>query len=223
MNKVVFDIESLAYPLESFDEEQQEYITKFVKTDEELEDAKLKMNLSPLTAQLLAIGLYNPDTKRGKVLYQSDVKENFFSEDSMIEFIGTDEKGILTVFWEDIKRYNQFITFNGRGFDSPFLILRSAMLGVKPSRNLLPYRYDPKIHCDLLDQLTFYGAFRRYSLDFYCKAFNIKSPKSDGITGLDMKQQLYEEKRFKDIAQYCIGDVIATAELYKIWNDFVNV
>jgi len=222
MNKVVFDIESLAYPLESFDEEQQEYITKFVKTDEELEDAKLKMNLSPLTAQLLAIGLYNPDTKRGKVLYQSDVKENFFSEDSMIEFIGTDEKGILTVFWEDIKRYNQFITFNGRGFDSPFLILRSAMLGVKPSRNLLPYRYDPKIHCDLLDQLTFYGAFRRYSLDFYCKAFNIKSPKSDGITGLDMKQ-LYEEKRFKDIAQYCIGDVIATAELYKIWNDFVNV
>ncbi len=222
MNKVVFDIESLAYPLESFDEEQQEYITKFVKTDEELEDAKLKMNLSPLTAQLLAIGLYNPDTKRGKVLYQSDVKENFFSEDSMIEFIGTDEKGILTVFWEDIKRYNQFITFNGRGFDSPFLILRSAMLGVKPSRNLLPYRYDPKIHCDLLDQLTFYGAFRRYSLDFYCKAFNIKSPKSDGITGLDMKQ-LYEEKRFKDIAQYCIGDVIATAELYKIWNDYVNV
>ncbi len=222
MNKVVFDIESLAYPLESFDEEQQEYITKFAKNEEELEDAKLKMNLSPLTAQLLAIGLFNPDSKRGKVLYQSEVKENFFSEDSMIEFVGTDEKGILTTFWEDIKRYNQFITFNGRGFDSPFLILRSAMLGIKPSRNLLPYRYDPKIHCDLLDQLTFYGAFRRYSLDFYCKAFNIKSPKSDGISGLDMKQ-LYEEKRFKEIAGYCIGDVIATAELYKIWNEYVNV
>jgi len=222
MNRVVFDIESLAYPLESFDPEQQEYLTKFAKTEEELEDAKLKMNLSPLTAQLLAIGLFNPDSKRGKVLYQSDVKENYFAEDSLIEYIGTDEKDILTIFWEDIKRYNQFITFNGRGFDSPFLILRSAMLGVKPSRNLLPYRYDPKIHCDLLDQLTFYGAFRRYSLDFYCKAFGIKSPKSSGITGLDMKE-LYEDKRYKDIAEYCIGDVIATAELYKIWNDYVNV
>ena len=222
MNKVVFDIESLAYPLESFDAEQQEYITKFAKNEEELEDVKLKMNLSPLTAQLLAIGMLNPDTKRGKVLFQSDMQESYLSEDGMIEFIATDEKGILTVFWEDIKRYNQFITFNGRGFDSPFLILRSAMLGVKPSRNLLPYRYDPKIHCDLLDQLTFYGAFRRYSLDFYCKAFDIKSPKSDGVTGLDMKQ-LYEEKQYKEIAEYCIGDVIATAKLYKIWNDYVNV
>jgi len=222
MNRVVFDIESLAYPLESFDAEQQEYLTKFVKNEEELEDAKLKMNLSPLTAQLLAIGMLNPDTKRGKVLFQSDVKENYLSEDGMVEFIATDEKGILSVFWEDIKRYNQFITFNGRGFDSPFLILRSAMLGVKPSRNLLPYRYDPKIHCDLLDQLTFYGAFRRYSLDFYCKAFDIKSPKSDGVTGLDMKK-LYEEKRFKEIAEYCIGDVIATAELYRIWNEYVNI
>jgi len=222
MNRVVFDIESLAYPLESFDAEQQEYLTKFVKNEEELEDAKLKMNLSPLTAQLLAIGMLNPDTKRGKVLFQSDVKENYLSEDGMVEFIATDEKGILSVFWEDIKRYNQFITFNGRGFDSPFLILRSAMLGVKPSRNLLPYRYDPKIHCDLLDQLTFYGAFRRYSLDFYCKAFDIKSPKSDGVTGLDMKK-LYEEKRFKEIAEYCIGDVIATSELYKIWNEYVNI
>jgi 3'-5' exonuclease len=222
MNKVVFDIESLAHPLESFDAEQQEYLTKFAHNEEELEDVKLKMNLSPLTAQLLAIGMLNPDTKRGKVLYQSDIKESFLSEDGMIEFVATDEKSILTIFWEDIKRYNQFITFNGRGFDSPFLILRSAMLGIKPSRNILPYRYDPKIHCDLLDQLTFYGAFRRYSLDFYCKAFNIKSPKSDGISGLDMKQ-LFEEKRYKDIARYCIGDVIATSKLFKIWNEYVNL
>ncbi len=222
MNKVVFDIESLAFPFESFDAEQQEYLTKFAQNEEELEDVKLKMNLSPFTAQLLAIGMLNPDTKRGKVLFQSDIKESFLSDDGMIEFVATDEKGILTVFWEDIKRYNQFITFNGRGFDSPFLILRSAMLGIKPSRTLLPYRYDPKIHCDLLDQLTFYGAFRRYSLDFYCKAFNIKSPKSDGISGLDMKQ-LFEEKKYKDIAMYCIGDVIATAKLYKIWNEYVNI
>jgi len=222
MNKVVFDIESLAHPFESFDAEQREYLTKFAQNEEELEDVKLKMNLSPLTAQLLAIGMLNPDTKRGKILFQSDIKESYLSDDGMIEFVATDEKGILTIFWEDIKRYNQFITFNGRGFDSPFLILRSAMLGIKPSRNLLPYRYDPKIHCDLLDQLTFYGAFRRYSLDFYCKAFNIKSPKSDGISGLDMKE-LFEEKKYKDIATYCIGDVIATAKLYKIWNEYVNI
>ena len=36
--------------------------------------------------------------------------------------------------------------------------------------------------CDLLDQLTFYGASRRFSLDFYCRAFGIPSPKAGGVT-----------------------------------------
>jgi 3'-5' exonuclease len=222
MKRVVFDIESLAYPLESFNAEQQEYLTKYVTSDEELEDTKLKMNLSPFTAQLLAIGMYNPDSKRGKILYRADEHTSFTSEDGTVEYTATDEKGILGIFWQDIVRYDQFITFNGRSFDSPFLMLRSALLGIKPTRNLLPYRYDSKIHCDLLDQLTFYGAFRRYTLDFYCQSFGIKSPKSDGITGLDLKE-LFEQKEYKRIADYCIGDVIATAELFSRWDTFINL
>jgi 3'-5' exonuclease len=222
MNRVVFDIESLAYPFESLDTEQQEYIVKFAKNDEELEDAKLRMGLSPLTSQLIAIGLYNPDTKRGKVLYQADRHGKTYSDNELIEYVATDETGILRTFWEDITRYNQFITFNGRGFDAPFLMLRSAILRVKPTRNLIPYRYDSKIHCDLLDQLTFYGAFRRYNLDFYCKSLGINSPKSDGITGLDLGK-LFEEKKYREIADYCIGDVIATVELYRIWEEFINI
>jgi 3'-5' exonuclease len=222
MNRAVFDIETLAFPFESFDPEQQEYIVKFAKNDEEIDDAKLRMNLSPLTARLIAIGLYNPDTKRGKVLYQADKHEKTYSENDLIEYVATDEAGILKTFWEDIARYNQFITFNGRGFDSPFLMLRSAMLRIKPTRNLIPSRYDSKVHCDLLDQLTFYGSFRKYNLDFYCKALGIKSPKSDGITGLDLGK-LFEEKRYRDIADYCIGDVIATAELYRIWEEYINI
>ena len=35
VNKVVFDIETLALPLDTFDEKQQEYLLKFARTDEE--------------------------------------------------------------------------------------------------------------------------------------------------------------------------------------------
>ncbi len=42
-----------------------------------------------------------------------------------------------------------------------------------------------------------------------------------GITGLDMKM-LVDEKRYRDIAEYCFGDVLATAELYKRWNESLN-
>lgn len=222
MSRVVFDIETLGYSLETFDTVQQDYLLKFADTEEKREEAIQKLSLYPVTAQVIAVGMLNPDTNVGKVFYQSGAQEQFLSDDGKVEFRSGDEKELITWFWESVKHYDQFITFNGRAFDCPFLMLRSAILGIKPTRNLIPYRYDASVHCDLLEQLTFYGAVRKFNLDFYCKAFGIKSPKSEGITGLDLGN-LYREKRFKEIATYCLGDVQAIAELYRRWNDFLNI
>ena len=222
MSRVVFDIETLGFPIETFDEIQQEYLLKFADSDEKREAELQKLNLHALTAQIIAIGMLNPDTMGGKVFYQSDAHEIFSSDDGKIEFISGDEKGILQNFWDSIQHYDQFITFNGRGFDCPFVMLRSAISGVKPTRNLMPYRYDAVKHCDLLEQLTFYGVIRKFNLDFYCKTFGIKSPKSEGITGLDLGP-LFREGKFREIAKYCLGDIQATAELFKQWDEFLNV
>ena len=221
MNKVVFDIETLGFPLESFDQETQTYLLRFAENEEKIEEVKKNLNLHPLTAQVLCIALFNPDSKQGKVFFQSESGDNYHSPDAMCQFVSGSEKEILQNFWEVVAKYDQFITFNGRSFDCPFLMLRSTVLGVQPTRNLMPYRYDSKIHCDLLEQFTFYQTTRRFSLDFYCKSFGIESPKAKGITGLDMKS-LYDAKRFRDIAEYCYGDVLATAELYKRWSEYLN-
>ncbi len=222
MTRVVFDIETLGFPIESFDEVQQEYFLKFADTEEKREAELQKLNLHALTAQIIAIGMYNPDTKSGKVLYQTPIPEQSFSDDRKIEFSSGDEAFILRSFWDTVERYDQFITFNGRGFDCPFIMLRSAILGVRVSRNLMPYRYDTKEHFDLLEQMTFYGAVRKFNLDFYCKAFGIKSPKSEGITGLDLGP-LYREGKYKQIAEYCLGDIVATAELYLKWQESLGM
>jgi DNA polymerase elongation subunit (family B) len=222
MAKVVIDIETLGYPLESFDEAQQKYLLKFAETDAEREEAIQKLSLYPTTSQVIAIGLLNPETDHGKILFQSDEAMNYISDDGDIRYVTGTEKEILAQFWQDIAHYDQFITFNGRGFDCPFLMLRSAILQVQPTRNLMPYRYDASIHCDLLEQFTFYNAFRKFNLDFYCKSFGIESPKANGITGLDMKQ-LFEEKRFREIAKYNLGDLKATAELFRRWKKFLNI
>jgi len=137
-----------------------------------------------------------------------------------VEFVSASEKEMLEEFWKTITHFDQFITFNGRAFDCPFIMLRSAILGVKPTRNLLPYRYGHNEHCDLLEQLTFYNAFRKFNLDFYCKSFGIKSPKSEGITGLDLGP-LFAAGRFREIAEYCFGDVKATADLFFRWQSFL--
>ena len=155
-------------------------------TDEKRELEIQKLALTPLTGRIIAIAMLNPDSMSGKVYFQADTHEESSSADGKIEYISGEEQDVLRGFWEMVQRYDRFITFNGRTFDCPFILLRSAVLGVIPSRNLMPYRYDTKEHCDLLDQLTFYGAARKFNLDFYCKAFGIKSPKSEGITGLDL-------------------------------------
>jgi DNA polymerase elongation subunit (family B) len=222
MTRVVIDVETLGYPIESFDEVQQEYLLKFAETETDRLETIQKLSLYPTTAQIITIGMLNPDTGHGKILFQSNEKLDYHSNDESVHFLSGSEKEILEQFWQDIVRYNQFITFNGRGFDCPFLMLRSAILQVKPTRNLMTYRYDASIHCDLLEQFTFYGALRKFNLDFYCKSFSIESPKAHGITGLDINK-MYEEKRFREIAEYNLGDLIATTELFKRWENFLNI
>ena len=221
MNRIVFDIETLGLPLESFDPVEQEYLLKGADTEDKREAELQKLSLYPLTARIIAIGMLNPETGAGKVMYEAAAREQFTAENGSVEYASGDERAMLGWFWDTIPKYPQFITFNGRGFDCPFLMLRSAMAGIAPTRNLMPYRYDASVHCDLLEQFTFYGAVRRFNLDSYCRSFGIRSPKSEGVKGADITR-LHAEGKFREIAQYCFRDVKATAELFARWEQFLH-
>ncbi len=220
-SRVVFDIETLAFPLESFDQDQREYLLKFATNNQERQESIERLSLGPLTARVIAIAMLNPDTEKGQVFYEHPGGTRSMDDSGMIEYIPGTERESIENFWAAISRFRQFITFNGRSFDCPFLMIRSAILGVKSSRNLVPYRYKSDESFDLMEQLTFYGAVRKYSLDFCCKAFGIHSPKSDGITGKDL-ERVFAEGGYLQIAHYCMGDVKATAELFRRWKDSVG-
>lgn len=220
MSKVVVDIETIGIDFESLDDKSKEYLLKYAKDDEEREQIKETLALNPLTGEIVSIGMFNPETQRGVVYYRGGENEVDFMDDN-ISFKASSEEEMLAGFWEDIKKYKQIITFNGRTFDAPFLHLRSAILKIKPTRNLIPYRYDYKLHCDLLDQLTYYGASRRFNLDFYTKRFGIRSPKEEGVNGT-LIGQMFEEGRQKEIAQYCARDIKATAKLYEYWENYLR-
>ena len=232
MARLVFDIETSALPLGAFDEAQQEYLLRDADKlpDEVAREARRAeiqhlFSLWPLTARAVCIAMLNADSLRGQVLFIADDYEEE-AEGAAVEFVPcVDEPELLAAFWDVAKRYDSVVTFNGRGFDVPFIYLRSAVLNVPITRkDWLGYRYAVEPHCDLAEQLTFYGvsgregAARRFNLDFYCKAFGIESPKSHGVTGMDVTR-LLEEGRQREIAEYCLRDVRATAELYRIWRD----
>jgi 3'-5' exonuclease len=233
MATLVFDIETSSLPLAQFDEAQQEYLFRDCQkiADEAARAARRteierQFSLWPFTAQVVCIAMLNAETSRGQVLFTSAEYQEEGEDAGPVEFVAcVDEVELLTAFWDVAKHYETICTFNGRGFDVPFIYLRSALLNVPITRkNWLGYRFQTEPHCDLAEQLTFYnvsgreGAARRFNLDFYCKAFGIESPKSHGVTGSDVNS-LMAEGRYREIAEYCLRDVKATVLLYQIWKE----
>jgi predicted PolB exonuclease-like 3'-5' exonuclease len=239
---LVFDIETSPLPWESFSESQQEYILRGAATDGEKEKKRAEMALSPLTSQVVCIGLQLIEISGQdiftKVKRKAIAVDNDIESESRIETLTTgdeckleSEKDIIADFWEifDKEKYRNvhLISFNGRNFDAPYLMLRSAMLSIKPSRNLMAgTKFNYPLHTDLLDELTFYspgayGATKRFNFDFYTRQFGIKSPKSEGIDG-SMVAEYFYGGRILEIAEYCLRDVIATWELFLKWREFLR-
>jgi len=234
MSKLVFDIETVGVDFDSLDETTQDVLTRWIKKesvsdedyDESLKEVKEGLGFSPLTGEIIVIGVFDCDKNQGAVYFQApgqNIKE--FSEGN-IKFRQMTEKEMLENFWQGARNYQEFITFNGRAFDAPFMMVRSAIHKIRPTRNLVEGRYLYQqrdcLHIDLLDQLTFYGAVRRKgNLHLWAKAFGIQSPKAEGITGDDVGR-LFREKKFLDIARYNVGDLRATRELYNFWNSYLR-
>jgi 3'-5' exonuclease len=226
---IVFDIETVGFDLENLSESQQEFLLRYAEKEQDYQLKEQKkdeveryLSLYPYTAKVLAIGMLNTETGGSLILYDESENEEVIVTEKDITYKTLPETEILKLFWNYISKTDKVITFNGRNFDIPFLMLRSAMLGVKPTLNLIHNRYNITRHIDLLDQFTFYGITRKFNLDFYCHAFGLISPKSKGITGMEIKE-LYKAGRIKDIAVYCGEDVKATFGLYKIWEEYLNI
>jgi DNA polymerase elongation subunit (family B) len=229
---LVFDLEVVARNfVTDFDVETKAYLLKYAKTDEDKQNTIDSLVFNPFTSRIAAIGMLDYKEDKGCVLLNTGKKMSLESSKDNINYICGDEKSIIGIFWKTLreKGYNLFVTFNGREFDCPFIMLRSLILKVKPSFNLMSgsdftFR---DYHIDLLKELTFNrhsptGARRKFSLDFYCNQLGIKSPKSKGVSG-DKVGELFENKDFETLANYCIGDVIAEAELLTVWNKILNI
>ncbi len=236
MPKIIFDIETIGEDYDQMDEVTQKVLTKKIrvgdepgeKFDEELEKIKNELVFSPLTGEIVAVGVLDADTKKGAVYHQNLADDAKEFEEEGIKFKPMGEKEILESFWKVAEKAEEFVSFNGRGFDVPYLMIRSAIHKIRPSKNLMANRYlnlqprDSK-HVDLMDQLNFYGAvWGRTNLHLCCRAFGIKSPKEEGINGDDVTR-LFGEGKHLDIARYNARDLVSTRELYDYWNKYMRL
>ena len=218
MKKLVIDIETVGIPWEELDAYVREYLIKGL-SEGDAEEARRAGGLSPFRGRIVAIGVINTEDGRSCALYevpgQTDVR---IEKNGTRTYISGTEKQILEKFWDWFDGDARFITFNGRQFDGPFLMIRSAINGVIPKRDLVGYRYQLHPNCDLREALNFYGTTNsrqfKFNLDLACKVFGIATSKSEGVDGRSV-ESWYRAGRHRDIADYCLEDVRATLELYE--------
>ncbi len=236
MATLIFDIETIGENYQALDETTQHMLTRWIKKgspgeeeyEKALEDVKNGLGFSPLTGEIAVIGVLDADREKGVVYYQAPGLSYQDFEENGITFKQRTEKEMLEQFWQGVLKYDAVVSFNGRCFDVPFLMIRSAIHRVKPTKNFLSNRYlgsqrYGEKHIDLCDQLSFYGAMmRRPSLHLAARAFGVKSPKTGGVTG-DEVGSLFQEKKFLEIARYNVGDLFATKELYLYWKEYLDV
>lgn len=184
-----------------------ETIAKWRENDRvEWETARIKQfSLSPRQGRILCLGMSLPCSDGP--IYAGHVAE---TEDK--------EASLLKTFWDVMEHHNgRIVTFNGRTFDLPFLVLRSLHHGIthKLSSDTLRLwfaRYRVTPHCDVRGVLSNWNDFSDGTLTDWCRFVGV--PCTDGVSGADI-YQLYRQGEYAAIAAKCKADVVATRQLYE--------
>lgn len=135
-------------------------------------------------------------------------------------FKNDDEKVLLNDFKNLVeKKFKsedlRFVAHNGKGFDYPYLSRRMMVQGIPLPKALQLYgKSSWQIpHIDTMEMWRMGDPRTFVSLDLLSALFELPSSKTD-LDGSKVNETYYEEKDLEKIAQYCLGDVVATARVY---------
>jgi len=133
------------------------------------------------------------------------------------QFYDENEKKILQDFWNEIADRNplKLITFNGYGFDIPFIYVRSRINKVRPTVEICTnkYRMEKSNHFDCMLALSHLGSFPWVSLAILCNAHGIPVP-NDRESG-EKLTDLYDKRDWKAILKHNKGCLELTEKLYE--------
>ncbi len=213
---IAFDIEVAGFQWEEVDEITRGYLLSRAKDEEQRSAVPERTALFPGLGKVIAIGMWNLDMERGRCLLEGRREEPHEWErvPGSDVFRGS-EAELLEHFWDVVEQKRpRLVSFNGRYYDGPILMIRSAQLGVKPSANLCGHRFNLAHHVDLTEVLSFHGAWReQYKLDYWCRRFDVESPKGS-IDGSQIARA-YREGRIEEIGEYCLRDARATGQIFR--------
>jgi predicted PolB exonuclease-like 3'-5' exonuclease len=188
-------------------------------TRKEMEPAAV-MGMSPFFGKIVSLAVGDGDAEPGEdtVTVLAVPPDGMVIADCPKWLRPMSEPDLIRAFWALASRAETVVSFNGRGFDVPFLVTRSLIHGIPARVDLMSQRFALRPHLDLFELVTQRGRGPS-KLDVVCWALGIESPKGE-MDG-SMVAPAYERGEIVKIAEYNAHDVRATSALYRRCRDLV--
>ncbi|WP_456437809.1 ribonuclease H-like domain-containing protein [Desulfurobacterium sp.] len=143
-------------------------------------------------------------------------------------YVGEEVK-VVKAFWETvnkiIKKNPVFVTFNGRNFDFPVMLLRGIRFTETNAREAIKYYLNDSDKWEN-NRPNYTSKFSKYHIDLI-EVFGIKASLHAlcSLYGIPVKTQahgsnveeLYANGNYEKIAMYCAEDVLATTKLLDVY------
>lgn len=209
---LTFDIETVPQQnLSSIQQEELErkltsYLSRNSGADPD-EAKSLLMGTSPYFGKIVTLGLH--------------LATDAYDDGKGTAIIG-DEKEILEKFWQLLAEDSYlFVSYNGLSFDVPFILARSMHHKLKPTSkafcNTRRFIRDP--HFDAKEIISCWDRYAAPTLHLATDLVGIQTPK-DGEVKADKVNDAFLAGDIDKIAAYCVKDVKATYELYRVLKDY---
>ena len=217
MDHICFDIETIPQqaPLSIIQEEELEKKMQWriasTTTPKELDELRRKtMGTNPYFGEIVCIGMYRKNNTSGKM------------QEGETALVGT-ETQILDKFWSIISKFNgTYLSYNGLGFDVPFIKVRSMINTIKPTNTnfLNTKRFSAWPHHDVAMLLADWDKFKMVSLRLACEVMGIPSPKEGEIKAENV-EQAFKDGNIQGIADYCSADTRTTYQLFDLQRQYM--
>ncbi len=212
---LVFDIETVpAVDLRKVPPTVAQAVTKYA--DRQKWDQDKVMSLSPYFGKVVSLAIGDGEA----ALEEQQVTVFIVPPDDMevpkevppwVRLVT--EKELLHAFWALAGHASVVVTYNGRGFDVPFLIGRSLIHDIPVRVDLQSNRFSLRPHLDLYQAMGGRNGRGPASLDVICWALGMPSPKE--VMDGSMVATAFAKGDVMTIAEYNAGDVRATSQVYQ--------
>jgi predicted PolB exonuclease-like 3'-5' exonuclease len=124
-----------------------------------------------------------------------------------------DEARVIADFWHLVRKNPnaRLVGFNSNGFDLPFLIRRSMLLGIPYPGDIREGRYWSRRCIDLMESWTLGIYGERISLDRLAKAFGLEGKNGHGAEFCRLWEGTPDER--SKARAYLLNDIALTARL----------